>query len=114
MTKIQHDSVPHVVSADLIDSLIKQAATTPMPRARDAAVRQLYSVGVTVHQIAKAYERDLAAGDSILNQRTDADQNAAEETGMWLEWLRGYELALNSLKRIEDAIANVPEKVEAA
>lgn len=107
--KIQHSSVPGVVTVQLVDSLIKQMAETPMPRIRDTARNQLYSIGVTIYQVSKAIQRDLEAGDGILNTKTHEEQNEAPETQMWLEWLAMYQLAEDQLRKIEDAIRESSE-----
>lgn len=103
--KIQHASIPGVVTGKLVDTLISQMETTPMPRIRAAALRQLYSVGITIDQISKATLRDLEAGDAILNQKPHEEQSAAPETQVWLEWLAMYQLAQDQLRHIETAIA---------
>lgn len=115
MTQIKHASQPHIVSVDLVNTLIKQMTTTPMPRVRDAARRQLYSVGGQIHEISKAIEHDLESGDNLLNQRTDEDQSIAPETTMWLEWLTMYQTAQTQLQRITEAIAGLDnQETEAA
>lgn len=107
MSKIAHASIPGVVTVQLVDSLIEQMTTTPMPRIRDAARSQLYSIGVTINDISAALQRDLDAGDVILNEKTHEEQNEVPETQMWLEWLAMYQLAEDQLRKIETAIASL-------
>lgn len=109
MSKITHASVPGVVTVQLVDSLIEQMTSTPMPRIRAAARNQLYSIGVAIYQVSKALQRDLEAGDAILNAKTHEDQNEAPETRMWLEWLAMYQIAEDQLRKIEDAIRDSSE-----
>lgn len=112
MTQIKHDTVDGVVSVDLVDSLITQLQSTPMPRVRDAAMRQLYRIGITIDTVSKAIERDLEAGDRLLNKRTDDEQNTAPETQMWLEWLAVYETAQTQLQRVTEALRGIDGDAE--
>lgn len=105
MNKIQHASIPQVVTLELVDSLIKQVETTPMPRIRAASIRQLYSIGVVINEISDALQRDLESGDRILNKKSNDEQNAAPESQLWIDWLHQYELAQKQLQRISSAIA---------
>lgn len=109
MLALTHSSVSQSITTQLVDSLITQLDATPKPRARQVIVRQLYGVGATVNDIAHALESDLQAGDAILNQRTDEEQNEAPETQMWLTWLAQYEECHRQLARISAALQRVPE-----
>lgn len=114
MTSFQHHAVNGEVSLAAVESLLVQISSTPMPRVREAAVRQLYRMGGTLYRVVEALERDLIAGDRILNQKPDADQNEAPETAMWIEWLRQYETGMALLDRILNEIPDLHAEREAA
>lgn len=109
MTVFTHASVPDAINLKMIDTLVNQVETSPLPRVRDSAVRHLYKVWATLHAIVTAYERDLWAGDRILNEKTHEEQNAAPETAMWLEWLAAYQAAMDQIQRVRVVIAAAPD-----
>lgn len=104
MNRISHASIEQVVTTELIDSLVSQAETTPLPRVRAAVVHQLYGLVVTLGHISKALRRDLEAGDAILNKLSNQEQNESPQTQMWLQWLAMYEAAETQINRILSAI----------
>lgn len=114
MTVYAHPEVEKTVPFKMLEMLVKQIQETPLPRVRESAIRHLYDACVTLDQIAGAYERDLQAGDRILNQMPDEEQNAAEETGQWLEWLTAYETIHRELRLISDVISKATDRREAA
>lgn len=110
---LRHPDVVATASVQVIDILITQLRTTPKPRARQVVIRQLYSAGATVRDIATAIERDLASGDAILSARTHDEQNTAPEAQMWLTWLAEYEQCHQLMARMSEALRNAPEMEEA-
>lgn len=109
MDVFTHPAIPQAINRKMIDILINQVETSPLPRVRDSATRHLYSVGGTLNSIANALERDLQAGDHILNRQPDEAQNIAPETQQWLAWLGTYEHVQQQLQRISVAITGTGE-----
>lgn len=114
MTVFKHADVSEAINLKMIDTLVSQVETSSMPRVRQSAVRHLYGVAITLKKIAAAYERDLWAGDRILNGMTHEEQNAAPETVMWLDWLAIYQGAKTQHRRIVNLINALPDEGEVA